>query len=189
MKKINLDTDLLESKNWSKRKLKSEVTSITILIALFVVVVIVLGHDFSHKEPKPVLKPISSHGNAVASPRNLAMTEFFRRKGSPDPHGMASAVLGTKRPRLMASIAIRESNGNPKAVGDGGKSKGAFQVQKHWGKVSHDPVEQAKQSERILEELLADNNGNLKKALSAYNGEKTKKVYADKILASLTEIP
>ena len=57
MKKINLDTDLLESKNWSKRKLKSEVTSITILIALFVVVVIVLGHDFSHKEPKPVLNP------------------------------------------------------------------------------------------------------------------------------------
>jgi len=183
---MNLDTDLLYNKRWKR---KPKYGSVVIYLLLFVVILIVVEHDFSHKEPKPVLKPISSHGNAATSPRNLAMTEFFKRKGSPDPQRMATAVLGTKRPRLMASIAIRESNGNPKAVGDGGKSKGAFQVQKHWGKVSHDPVEQAKQSERILEELLADNNGNLKKALSAYNGEKTKKVYANKILASLTEIP
>jgi hypothetical protein len=90
----------------------------------------------------------------------------------------------------MAAIAVRESGANPKAVGDGGKSRGSFQVQaRHWGRVSKDPVEQALQSERILEELLADNKGNLKKALNAYNGDTRRKVYAQNILNELQNIP
>jgi len=190
---MNLDQDLMYDKRW---KHKPKYGRVAIYLILFVVTLIVVGYDFSHKEPKPVLKSIPSHGNAAVSPRNLAMTEFFRRKGSPDPQRMATAVLQTSRPRLMASIAIRESHGNPKAVGDGGKSKGAFQVQvKHWRsllhekQVSKDPVVQALDSERIIEDLIESNNGNLRKALNAYNGDLTKRTYAQNILRDLEEIP
>lgn len=97
---------------------------------------------------------------------------FFIRHGSPVPEEMAVAVTQTKRPALMAAIAVKESNGNPKAVGDSGNAKGAFQVWgKHWGKVPSTATEQALQAERILDELVADApRGSLRRGLAAYNG-------------------
>jgi len=95
---------------------------------------------------------------------------FFQRHGSPAPDQMAVAVTATKRPALMAAIAVVESNGDPKAVGDRGTSKGAWQVQaKHWGEVPTDPVSQALQAERILEELLSSRRS-LRSGLARYNG-------------------
>jgi hypothetical protein len=181
----------MENKAWKQKHYKVEIKSVTFLVVLLVVALIIAGHDFAFNEPvpQPKIEMLKSHGS-VLNPRHAALSAFFASKGSPDPQRMATAVLGTKRPRLMAAIAVRESGANPKAVGDGGKSRGSFQVQaRHWGRVSKDPVEQALQSERILEELLADNKGNLKKALNAYNGDTRRKVYAQNILNELQNIP
>lgn len=105
---------------------------------------------------------------------------FFDRHGSADPATMAAAVLAADpdlRP-LMAAVAVVESNGNPQAVGDGGRSCGAWQVQgAHWGEVSGDAVEQARQAELILMELVdaVEHRGSLRwsSALARYNGGHT----------------
>ena len=180
-----MQDDLMYDKRWRK---KPKYGRVAILLILFAVVLIVVGHDFSYRE---TMQNCTGCHN-----RQMSMSQFFKRKGSPDPQRMATAVLETRRPRLMAAIAVRESNGNPKAVGDGGRSRGSFQVQaKHWKpllhekKVSKDPVIQALDSERIIDDLIAANNGNLKKALNAYNGDTKKKVYAKNILADLEFIP
>lgn len=178
---MNFDTDLMYNKRWKR---KPKYGRLVLFLMLFVVALVVTGHNFSYKKQAAL-----TSCNASCH-RHAAMSAYFERKGSPDPQRMATAVLETSRPRLMASIAVRESGGDPKAVGDGGKSRGAFQVQaKHHGKVPKDVVEQALQSERILDELLAENNGNLKRALSAYNGERTRKVYANNILAEIINVP
>jgi len=160
-------------------------------LVLFVVCIIILfAYHFSYKETVELKKCHVTNNCTFCHNRHAAMSAYFESKGSPDPHRMATAVLETSKPRLMASIAVRESRGNPKAVGDGGKAKGAFQVwPKHHGKVSKDVVEQALQSERILDELIAENNGDLRKALRAYNGEQKKNVYAQNILKELQNIP
>jgi hypothetical protein len=118
---------------------------------------------------------------------------LFKQNGSTEPKIMAKAVLATKKPKLMAAIAIKESNGNPKAVGDNGASKGAFQVQaKHWGTVSNDPVKQALQSERILEELALASRGRLRQTLAMYNGgnkpSKSAYRYADDVIRKVNSI-
>jgi hypothetical protein len=112
------------------------------------------------------------HYSAPLTTSQEAYRDFFKRHGSPAPEQMAVAVTSTKRPALMAAIAVKESNGDPSAVGDSGSSRGAFQVQaKHWGKVSSDPVQQALQAERILEELVASSSrGGLRRGLAKYNG-------------------
>lgn len=190
--KINLETDLMyNDKRWRKKfNLKKELLKCSILVTLLIGIAYSLPY---HEEPALLKDPSSCKG---CHNRHDAMSRYFESKGSPDPQRMATAVLETNRPRLMASIAVRESQGNPKAVGDGGKSKGAFQCQtKHWaklmheGKVSKDPVVQALDSERILEEFIAANNGDLKKALNGYNGDLTKKVYAKNILKEAKNIP
>ena len=191
---MNRDTDLMYNKRWNKRKNSRGYA--TILIVMFILLIILIGHNLSHKEIQVVPTFKKSHAEVPPSMREIAMREYFRRKGSPVPHTMAKAVLATSQPRLMASIAVRESNGNPKAIGDGGASKGAFQVKKkHWKhllyekKVSNDAVTQALDSERILEALVAENNGNLKKALNDYGGDRSRKVYAKNILDEIANVP
>lgn len=104
------------------------------------------------------------------TPEQQQFKQFFANHGSPEPEAMAVAVTATKRPALMGAIAVKESNGNPKAIGDGGDSKGAWQVQKkHWGEVPNDAVGQALQAERILEELLSSRRS-LRSGLARYNG-------------------
>lgn len=68
------------------------------------------------------------HYSAPLTSEQEEYHNFFRKHGSPAPEKMAVAVSKTKRPALMAALAVRESNGNPAAVGDGGKARGAFQV-------------------------------------------------------------
>lgn len=116
----------------------------------------------------------------------VKMIEVFRKHGSDQPEAMAVAVHKTKNPPLMAAIAIKESNGRPKAVGDSGASKGAFQVQEHWGKVGLTATEQALQAEKILEELVASSHGRLRSGLAKYNGgdrpPRSSYRYADDVL-------
>lgn len=118
----------------------------------------------------------------------------FAKNGSSHPIEMGLAVCKTKNPPLMAALAIKESNGRPKAIGDSGLSKGAFQVQeKHWGKVPNTATEQALQAEKIIDELVASSpRGNLRSGLAKYNGgvkpPKSSYRYADSVLKLMKEV-
>lgn len=112
--------------------------------------------------------------------------KMFTKYGSPVPKQMTNAVNATKRPELMAAIALQESDGTPWATGKAGE-KGAWQVmEKDWGVVSKNPIDQAMQAEKILDELLEASKGDVKKALSMYNGgsrpPKKSYKYADSVI-------
>jgi|GEM_PF-4134886 len=127
----------------------------------------------------------------ICHSKQAAFQRYFEKIGSPQPEKMAAAVLATKKPRLMAAIAKVESNGNPdvKATGYKKRHDGAFQVNRNiWGAVSQDAVEQAIQAEMVLDEHRKDSK-NLKAALNAYGGDKTKKRYAYNILKELEDVP
>lgn len=139
------------------------------------------------------IKDTEELSKAVLTSEQAEYRDFFKGHGSPASEQMAIAVTKTKRPAFMAAIAVVESNGDPKAVGDNGASKGAFQVQeKHWGKVPTTAVEQALQAERILEELLSSRRAlrrggsRLRVALARYNGgDRPPRIsykYADKVM-------
>lgn len=119
--------------------------------------------------------------------RGDQLADAFEKAGSPDPHLMAKACRATSKPKIMAAIAIVESNGTPTATGKAGE-RGAWQViGKHHGKVSSNPVDQAKQAERILDELVAASpRGSLLQGLSAYNtgsyNSKVGRQYAMKVM-------
>lgn len=106
---------------------------------------------------------------------NRIYTVFEHHK-SPVPSVMTHAVLQTDYPYILTGVAIRESNGTPWAIGDIGKSKGAFQVQeKHWGSVPIEAGEQAKQAAAILEALVESRGSlrcrsTLRRTLAKYNG-------------------
>ena len=107
---------------------------------------------------------------------------------------MALAVLNTKNPRLLAALAVKGERNTPYTVRRGGYKgahAGAWQAnQKFWGKVPYNPVGQALQSERILEELVSD-EPNIVKALNTYGGEsdKIKGKYAYNVIAELVNVP
>lgn len=118
---------------------------------------------------------------------------FFDRNGSSSPTVMARAVKAVQpdnRP-LVAAVAVVESNGHPQAVGDGGRSRGAWQVQaRHWGEVPRDAAAQALQAEQILMELVAAVEQRevlrWRTALARYNGGVSPPgvsyYYADRVL-------
>jgi hypothetical protein len=121
--------------------------------------------------------------------------KFFAKHGSPAPVEMAKAVTAAKphnRP-VLAAVAVVESSGNPRAIGDGGDSIGAWQIQpKHWGLVSSDPAKHALKAEAILEALVESRgrlrcySQRLRASLAAYNGgnnpPRSAYRYADRIL-------
>lgn len=141
-----------------------------------VVVLVIVTGVMMHSCVDGVVKTAENQEKYYSRPFTLTdqqkgYAEFFRKHGSPQPEVMAVAVTQTKRPALMAAIAVKESNGDPAAVGDNGESKGAFQVQeKHWGPVSESPVQQALQAEKILEELVQASRGRHRQGLARYNG-------------------
>jgi hypothetical protein len=121
------------------------------------------------------------------SVKEQKFVEVFKAHGSAHPVEMAIAVCKTKKPALMAALAIRESNGNPNAVGDNQKAKGAFQVwPSYHGSVSNTASEQALQAERILEDLVQSSRGSLRQGLSRYNtgkaNSRTGKRYAKYVM-------
>ena len=162
--------------------------------ALAVIAAVLLAHSgsLSHRvaeqpatscQADPLTIPPTKHESKLAA--------YFRSKGSPAPERMAHAVSQTSVPRLMAAVAVVESNGKVNAVNRHSKARGAFQVkEKFHGRVRvHQGAEvvQALQSERILSDLIEE-KGTLKKALNAYGGS-TDGVYARVVLAELQEVP
>jgi len=138
-------------------------TSLVTYIILGLIATVLLTIPKCSNEPQPVYK---SH----ISVREQKFVEVFKSHGSAHPVEMAIAVCKTKKPALMAALAIRESNGNPNAVGDNQKAEGAFQVwPSYHGSVPSTASEQALQSERILEKLVQSSRGSLRQGLSRYN--------------------
>lgn len=87
-----------------------------------------------------------------------------------------------ERPNYTLTQGYVESKLNAKAVGKVNE-KGAWQVrEKYWGKVPKTLEKQAKQAERITNELLKENNGCLYMATIRYNGAGSAAMgYANKI--------
>ena len=83
---------------------------------------------------------------------------------------ISGGTFDLQRPHLVIGQGLVESGMNQYAVGKD-KDKGAFQViEKYWGKVPKDMASQAKQNERIVDTLLAENDGDLFTAICRYNG-------------------
>lgn len=157
------------------------------IATVFWIIIIIVGVViFLHQLIQCVIQ--EENNKRVYAPHYTAQEQHyikvFKDFGSPEPEAMACAVTKTKNPKLMTAIAVVESNGNHRAVGDSGASRGAFQVQPaHWGPVPSTATEQAQQAEKILEELVASSRGRLRSGLAKYNGKGPKaRRYAARVL-------
>lgn len=101
-----------------------------------------------------------------------------------DPLTLAKKIRQTKHPKTLTAILTVESNGKPAAIGKVGE-KGLYQVRPEiHGPVSSDPLAQTDQAARILEDLVAENDGDLRKAIQRYNGSgKKSRKYASQVSA------
>ncbi|MEI6207335.1 MAG: hypothetical protein WCP20_11165 [Desulfuromonadales bacterium] len=138
------------------------------------------------REPMPAIKAGIECGGCH---EKAMFTAYFKRNGSRSPQEMAEAVLRTKNPRLLAAVAVTESNGNHRVRNSGFRKRhsGAYQVNpRYHGKVPHDALNQTLQAERILTELTQ--NLPIEKALAVYGGDSTDR-YSKKILAELMRAP
>ena len=74
-------------------------------------------------------------------------------------------------PEISIAIGTVESRMDHKAVGDQGRSRGAFQVQSRiWGKVPAGLKAQMRQHNDIMLELLRASNGDIPATIRRYNG-------------------
>lgn len=120
--------------------------------------------------------------------RKVAYTKYFQ--GSLDPQAMATAVLATKSPKLLAAMHVAGEKRSPhtsRKGGRGGKYGGAWQTGPHFGKVPDSVTEQALIAELAIGTHFADAKGDMVKALNGYGGDKTKKQYAYNVLRELEE--
>ena len=109
---------------------------------------------------------------------------FCMRKGVQHENSVVFATEVSKScyPATLVGIAAVESEFDPKAVGDGGDSVGAFQVQpKHWGEVSEHLEEQIRQADQIFTALVKQYG--YKEAVARWNGKgKQARKYRSKVL-------
>lgn len=165
----------------------SHIVSAALGIAVGMVLITAL--KYCDKPPQPALDCAGCH-------RKMSFTEYFRKNGSKSPEELAHGILQTRNPKLLAAIAVCESNGNPtkRNTGRGGKYNGAFQTGAQWGKIrtrnltQHDITHQALVAELALETHISEQK-DIIKALNNYGGDKTKKQYAYKILEELKNVP
>ena len=126
----------------------------------------------------------------ILTAKEARLAEFYAKEGSNEPIILAQATAKTKRPRLMAAVAVVESNGNVHAIGRAGEVT-AWQIREEL----HGPAgvtvdDHAKSAERILEELIQESNGKLKEAVRKYNGSGPDAVkYSKRVMAKLQEVP
>jgi len=184
--KITLKDSLIDVEFSDYERSGNVITSLSLLCIGMVLGMILLALIRScDKDPQP-MEPM---GCLQCHNYKMQLTAYFKRNGSKTPEEMAYAVLQTKSPKLLAAMAVVESDGNHAVRNTGYKKRhhGAFQVNpRHWGKVPANPVNQAKQAERILEDLTDKHP--IKTALSIYGGDSTDS-YQKKILTELTRVP
>lgn len=157
-----------------------------------VLITVIIGYCVAANSdnPEETQRPhVVYHHSYLDSNRDFTL--YFLKSGSKTPQQMAEAVLHTKSPRLLAAMATIETNGNHAVRNTGYKKRhhGAWQVNpKYWGKVSKNPVEQAKQAEIILEDLAKASNNDINSTLAKYGGDSTNS-YAKRTLAELVNVP
>lgn len=119
--------------------------------------------------------------------KEAKLAEFFEKNGSPHPVELAQTVAKMKRPRLAAAQAVVESNGNKTAIGKLNE-KGVWQIrQELHGEFSSDLGSQSRKFEEVMEQMIRESDGKLKKALSLYNGDRSGK-YAALVLRKVAEV-
>ena len=156
---------MIKKKSKTKLYAKIMLLSISSLIMLAVPLQIFTHQNTQHLLTSE-LKIKTMHQN-----KEDFLAEMFKEHQSPCPKAMAKTVLKTSRPALYASLSMEESGGDPNAIGDGGKSYGAFQIQaQYWGHVPRQLDGQADKAQQILEGHIKETKGNLRKALAMYNG-------------------
>lgn len=95
------------------------------------------------------------------------------------------AVAKTKYPKTLYAIAVVESSLNPHAVGDGGRSKGLYQIREDLhGRVPHDIEGQTKKAAKMFDTLVKQYG--YRNAIRKWNGsgEETKK-YRSKVMLAM----
>ena len=125
--------------------------------------------------------------------RHAKMSAYFRKAGSKTPEAMATAVLMTKSPRLLAAITVKGEKLTPptaRKTGYKGRYSGAWQTEAHWGKVTSNITDQALIAEFALDTHVKDEKGIIR-GLNAYGGQKDKAKgkYAYEVLAELQRVP
>lgn len=191
--------DFIDSTKKMDRLNRSETDDIIALAAIggigmlsgMLIIVALRGCDKPQVALKADCKPCHEAKHAEGK-RKSDITDYFRRNGSKSPEKMAEAVLATRSPRLMAAIAVRESNGNPNARHGGYRNRhdGAWQVNRSiHGRVPLNVTEQALQAELVLEEHVKAANGDIIEGLNAYGGDKSRKTYAWNVLSELRVVP
>ena len=160
------------------------------LLLVLALAVTMMNLDFIWEEEQQKAAPVVVESRPQTA-QEAKYEQFFRKHNSPAPKQMAQAVMKAKTPRkrLLASVAVVESNGNPAAKGKAGE-KGAWQIiEREWGTVppAHRPDLQADQATIILEQLIKDSNGNLRQALCRYNGDRSG-AYSAKVMRKVAQL-
>ena len=179
--------DYNEDSSWKQRK--SNPIAL-VFFACVVLGVVLAGHSCATKEK---IKLQKCHSGIKPSIREIKMAEYFRINGNKHPKLMAHAVLQTHKPKIMASIAVKGEKNSPYTSLSGGYKKrhvGAWQVNEQLhGFAGREPVQQALKAEAVLDDILKECKGDLRKALNIYGGDKTEKIYAENILAEIQRVP
>jgi hypothetical protein len=188
---------------WKRAKNERRKKLLVHLVWFVLCSAVLVAHSCSSKEklekPKVELKAdlmISHKPNAMCPSmrdRYDKLVSYFKRNKNPHPEMSATAVLETKRPKLMAAVAVKGEKNTPYTNKKGGYKKrhyGMYQVsKKDWGYAGALPIDQALKSEKVLEEFEASYGGSVYKGLNAYGGDVTKNMYAKNILNELQNIP
>ena len=126
--------------------------------------------------------------------RHSKLTEYFKSKDLPtDPAKLATAVLQTPYPKILAAIAVAERS--PATSTKGGWKKrhsGVFQMSrsnaKAYGKTPSDVEGQARQAAMLLRDLLSEEK-TLPLAVAKYGGEINTDKYSRFVMAEIERVP
>lgn len=174
-------TDYKNACNWRRHLVIEQQKKAAKAIIFCTLALLVYGFVGYLEQEPVVMEPVE----AVAKSRTQTDIETIL------PKEVAKAIAErSKYPQIMAAIAHTESRGNYRAVGDGGKAEGLFQV---WPSL-HGPVPdtiegQVDQANRMFLEL-ARRHG-YRKAVSLWNGTPSNPkvmAYQQVVLAKVEEL-
>lgn len=139
------------------------------LIFLGSVVGVVKIHDRLNKE-QPTIAPVYIEIDPNIKSLHW-LSSFFQKYNTSNADELAVALLLAPPDfrEVLAAIVVKESNGNPNALGKAGE-RGLFQVrERYWGKVPKGITAQVLQASYIYATLYG-RHGSEYRAVKAYNG-------------------
>jgi hypothetical protein len=142
-----------------------------------------------HSELKP---EVNTCMTSKCHTRKWAMIRYFESRKNPHPVESATAVLATTKPKLIAAIITKGEKNTPywkRNHGWKNRHNGMGGVnEKDWGKVPANPIDQAKQIDWVIDELLDQHKGSRKMAISHYGGDSTDN-YWNQVSAEINKVP